>query len=252
MNHNIKPPPLYCLIKDHKDIISGQTIPSRPVVSATESQTGPLGNILTTILNSTADVYSAKQGSECDSTEDMISSMNQANKEIRDDSIENVVLVSTDVEKLYPSLEAEESSQLANQMIVESGINFIGMNHREAALYLVLTLTKAERGRFEEEMPGILPTRKNKGGQHPGITTKEVLDRAMDDHENVNSLFKEGSQEPNGDQKRIILAKCVEVALVTCMKNHAYTFHQQSYLQEQGGAIGERFTQALARLVMLK
>ena len=35
------------------------------------------------------------------------------------------------------------------------------------------------------------------------------------------------------------------------MKNHAYSFNGKSYLQEDGGSIGERFTQALARVVML-
>ena len=35
------------------------------------------------------------------------------------------------------------------------------------------------------------------------------------------------------------------------MQNHAYSFNNQAHLQEDGGSIGERFTQALARVVML-
>ena len=38
---------------------------------------------------------------------------------------------------------------------------------------------------------------------------------------------------------------------MTMMENHAYTFKGEAHLQEEGGSIGERFTQALARLVML-
>ena len=252
INNEIKPPPLYCLIKDHKNIQEGQPIPSRPVCGATESQTGPLGNILTDILNSTADIISSTQHTECDSTEDMIASMCSTNNTIQEQSISNAVLFSTDVVALYPNITSDLSASIARQMIIESGITFHGMNVVEAALHLVLTLTDEEQIDFEREFPSILPVRKNKGGPRPGITTREVLDRSMDDRNNAKSLFNHSSIIPSELQCRKIMAKCVEIAIRVCMKNHAYTFNQETYLQEEGGSIGERFTQALARVVMIK
>ena len=84
-------------------------------------------------------------------------------------------------------------------------------------------------------MDDVMPRRRKAGGTHPGITTAEV--RRPLQTENSKSLFKKGNRYPTETEKRMILAKCIEVAIVTCMSNHMYTFNKETYMQVEGGSI---------------
>ena len=134
---------------------------------------------------------------------------------------------------------------------METKITVKGFDWREAALYLVLTASKSERGQLHEEFHGILPTRLKSSGAHPGITRAEVKTRKLHNQDQYKSLFKRGHRTPNETDQRKLLALCLKRAIITAMQNHAYSFGNQARLQEDGGSIGERFTQALARVVML-
>ena len=139
-NSNINPPSLYCLIKDHKSVVPGQPTPSRPVCSATESQTGPLGYPVMLILNGVADLINSTVDTESDSTEDMIAEMESVNQEIRENNVtDQIVLVFTDVKALYPSLEAEPSAEIVEELVVETGLQVQGFNWDEAAKYITVT-----------------------------------------------------------------------------------------------------------------
>ena len=52
------------------------------------------------------------------------------------------------------------------------------------------------------------------------------------------------------DEKRMLLAKVIEIAIKTTFKNHLYQFEGQSYIQAKGGSIGLRLTGVVAKLVM--
>ena len=47
------------------------------------------------------------------------------------------------------------------------------------------------------------------------------------------------------------MAKCLELMIIASMTNHVYLFKNTIRLQTEGGAIGLKVTQALARLYML-
>ena len=135
-------------------------------------------------------------------------------------------------------------------MVVETGIGIEGFDLKEAASYLTLTSSKSERVHLQTEFPGIMPTLLKSRGAHPGITTADVKDRKLY-QDGYTSLFQHGQRSPNETEKRRLLALCLKQAIKTAMQNHAYSFNNQAHLQEDGGSIGERFTQALARVVML-
>ena len=249
---NVKPPPVYCLIKDHKTIVPGEPIPSRNVCGAVSSQTAQLSHMATMIMNGAADIIAQSSTSECDSTEDMIAAMEKTNEEIKTQKIKDTVAVSTDVKALYPSITKKEGGAIVRKMMLESEVVVKGFDWKEAALYLTLVLKDddPELVKIKEDIPDVMPTRKKTGGMQPGITTAEVR-RPFSDDKNAKSRFKYGSREPTEQEKRRLLAECVRVVVVTMMENHAYSFKGEAHLQEEGGSIGERFTQALARLVML-
>ena len=48
----------------------------------------------------------------------------------------------------------------------------------------------------------------------------------------------------------MIIAKLVQIAVITMMNTHLYEFNGKIYLQQQGGPIGLRATCAVARIVM--
>ena len=147
-------------------------------------------------------------------------------------------------------MKAQPSADIVEEMVVETGIGIEGFDSKEAALYLTLTLSKSERVHLQTEFPGIMPTRLKSRGAHPGITTAEVKDQKLY-QDGYTSLFQHGQRSPNETEKRRLLALCLKQAIKTSMQNHAYSFNNQAHLQEDGGSIGERFTQALARVVML-
>ena len=50
LNANIRPPSLYLVMKDHKDVPEGQSIPGRPICGATCSHNGQLSHVLSIIV----------------------------------------------------------------------------------------------------------------------------------------------------------------------------------------------------------
>ena len=186
--------------------------------------------MLTILLNTLADIYSEQWETESNSTEDMLASMEQLNRVIMEQGLEDVIIISTDVKALYPNLMAKISANIVNKMLMNSDLILVGMDWEEAALYLVLTLSQEEIAQLG--MDEIMPKRRKAGGTHPGITTAEV--RRPLQTENSKSLFKKGSRNPTEIEKRKILAKCIEVAIVTCMSNHMYTFNKETFKLWQG------------------
>ena len=51
-------------------------------------------------------------------------------------------------------------------------------------------------------------------------------------------------------EKKQIVSRVFETAVLVCMNTHVYSFGEDLYLQQYGGPIGMRFTAALANVVM--
>ena len=52
------------------------------------------------------------------------------------------------------------------------------------------------------------------------------------------------------DEKKILLAKCIQVGIDIAFQNHIYWYHSEMYRQLEGGVIGARLTAMKARVVM--
>ena len=167
LNQNTKPPTLYFLIKDHKNIVGGEPLPARPVCGATRAHNGQLGFMLAKVLDAASDILAREYETECNTTQDMIATIEgKVNQSIR-----QLVVFSTDVVSLYPSQQAVPSAAVISRMMREGSLVVEGVNWDEAALYLALTIT---RTRIEELGLGeVVPTRRKMGarGRVPGITT---------------------------------------------------------------------------------
>ena len=63
--------------------------------------------------------------------------------------------------------------------------------------------------------------------------------------------FWKGKFQPSARQKRVMLARAMEIAVEFLMTNHLYTFDGKVYRQQSGGPIGLDLTGVLARMVMI-
>ena len=80
-----KPGPIYFLIKDHKAVKPGEVIPpTRPVCSAKGGPGSRFSNLLSTLINKTADSIGSE--TECMSTEEALQKILQTNREIKSKS----------------------------------------------------------------------------------------------------------------------------------------------------------------------
>ena len=125
----------------------------------------------------------------------MLAAIDQCNQD--PGKADNQVMISLDVVALYPSLEAEETSEICASMVVSSGLWFDAIDWEEAALYAVLTDGSDCVSSY------CLPSRKFAAGPKPTITTAEVmgpLHRKMD-----KSKFDPPAREATLQEKKAIL-----------------------------------------------
>ena len=248
LNQNTRPPSLYFLIKDHKPIVPGAPLPARPVCGAVRAHNGQLGFMLAQVLDAAAEILAREHRTECNSTQDMIASIeDKVNR--RDLNTRELVVFSTDVVSLYPRQQAIPCAAIIARMLREGRLVVEGVHWDEAALYLALTLTRA---RVEElGLEEVVPRRKGTRGRAPGITTKEVRGPLQQEKVWDSSLFHPPTRQPTEEERKVILSLCVEEGLLAALGSHTYTWNKEVKLQGSGLPIGLDLTRAVARLVLL-
>jgi hypothetical protein len=68
----------------------------------------------------------------------------------------------------------------------------------------------------------------------------------------VKNLSIRPKSLPSDTQKATILGKCVKIAVIEAMSGHAFHLNGTTYVQDDGSAMGNELTVAIARSVMLK
>ena len=182
---------------------------------------------------------------------------------------------SLDVRSLYPSLDQNESSRLVENLVMNSKVNFEGIDYRCAQTFIASNMSKKEIKK--KKLQKILPSRRWKMGKRPGATTKELgqkkkkptssgppapsptdpgpdpeADAEPEPADNDQSKWDHSNPPENLDevQKRRLLATAVGIAVRTVFEHHTYSFGGIRYRQVLGGPIGLRLTSLVARIVM--
>ena len=91
----------------------------------------------------------------------------------------------------------------------------------------------------------VIPNRSNNKDGRPRSVSMAYLDQ--DDGDKWDWRNK---QEPNQQQRKIMLARLIRRSVEFVWKNHLYQFDNKVYRQLLGGAIGLRLTQVVARIIM--
>ena len=203
MNQNTYPPNLYFTIKDHKAMIPGEPLPARPVCGATKAHNAQLGFMLVKVLDGVSDILARQHNYESSDTQDTLAAMES---KVNNQNTKDLVIFSTDVKSLYPSLDAKQSVAIIGKLVRESSLVVEGVNWDQAALYLAVTLTseKVQELRLQE----VVPTWKRAGGRGrpSGITTKEVRGPLQEEKDWERSLFFPPNRRATEDEKKMILS----------------------------------------------
>ena len=76
------------------------------------------------------------------------------------------------------------------------------------------------------------------------------MEEDPDDELGKGMKWKPFHREYTKEEGKRIIAKVLEVAIKTTFKNHIYSFKNELFKQEKGGAIGLRLTGVVARILM--
>ena len=108
----------------------GEPLPARGVCGAKRAPNGQLGFMLSNILDAVSDLLAKRDGTECNSTEGMLASIEE--KINKSEVVKNLVVFSSDVKAIYPSLLAEQCSVIISRLVQESELVVEGVHWDEA------------------------------------------------------------------------------------------------------------------------
>ena len=156
----------------------------------------------------------------------------------------SMVVIGSDVEALYPSLDVEDCMKIIEEEVKRTSIKWEDLDYLEGTRLIVLN--RSAKYCREHELSRILPVRRGKTGTRPGVTGKGPLGPDRGDQEQ----WRWPRVKLSDEEKKMVIAEVVKILAEVMFTNHLYTFGGQTYRQKIGGPIGLRGTCALARLVM--
>ena len=165
------------------------------------------------------------------------------NKLVQDRS-SPMVIIGSDVESLYPSLDADQVAEIVHDAVMRATITFDGVHYQEECRYIVLNSSEQECR--ASPLRRVLPRRRYVNGTRPEVTGAGPMGAESGDQ----NQWKFRNVELSDLEKRQIVAMVIKIAVRMLFKRHVYSFGGNHFLQKVGGPIGLRSTCAVARLVM--
>ena len=160
------------------------------------------------------------------------------------DQTNPMVLIGTDVESLYPSLDISQVVEDVGRAILESTIVWQDIDYLEASRYVALNWTE-DRCR-QSELWRVLPKRRKNQGTRPGLKGAGPQGGVRGDQEQW--VFPRVRLRPK--EKKLLVATVVKLATKAMFTHHYYSFGGLKFQQREGGPIGLRGTCSIARLIM--
>ena len=232
--------PLSILRKDHKayeDEFIGP--PGRPVCGGDVSYNKRLSHLISILLT---DVYVGEE-TVCSSTEELLAEVEKLNREGIDASD---IIGSMDVEALYPSLDIDFTIEKVCEVLLNSSVEYEGINYKELGLYLSLVKTDEELQQMGLHM--VCPKRRYRRGPRPNITGCGTEEKEEKRH--APWIFPDLSTIDSG-MKRRMMVEAIRVVLKLLMETHTYEFANAIRRQRKGGAIGMELTGVVAQIFMV-
>ena len=140
-------------------------------------------------------------------------------------------------------------------MVARSKLSIDGIDVRAAQVFLASNLEEDELA--AEGLVGLLPDRRWKRGNRPGRTTTELSSKRPDpeseeamEYDHQTKWAPTDTSRLSISQRRHLVAKACQIAVLRIFENHHYQFEGQTYCQSLGAPIGRCLTLVVAIIVM--
>ena len=138
-----------------------------------------------------------------------------------------IQVVGSDVEALYPSLDAVEVAQIVYNAMLKTEVKFKGVNFQEARR--MIARTSSEQECRLGPLRRVLPVRRYKNGTRPGISGEDPLGPDVGSQEQWK--FPDLRRKPiTTEEKRMIVAETVRKSVLAIFKTHTYWFEKKFFL----------------------
>ena len=150
-----------------------------------------------------------------------------------------------DVESFYPKMNVEEAAKEARLEIEESPLE-VEVDTVEVALFLACSMSQEEID--EAGLKELVHRRRFKTGARPGLTCKAIT--AGPTSRQADKSWLPPSRAPDRAEKMKMIGYLMQNACKLVMNNHFYSFDDKIRKQKKGGAIGNKLTERLGKLLM--
>ena len=174
----------------------------------------------------------------------MLLAKDVSNKLVQDRSTP-MVIIGSDVESLYPSLDADQVAEIVYDAVMRATIAFEGVHYQEGCRYIVLNSSEQEC--MAGPLRRVLPRKRYVKGTRREVTGAGPM--GPDSGDQIQWKFR--NVQLTDMEKRQIVAMVMKIAVKKLFTSHVYPFAGRYFRQKVGGPIGLRSTCAVARLVML-
>ena len=120
------------------------------------------------------------------------------------------------------------------------------MDTKEVALFLACSMSQEEID--SEGLTDVVPRRRCKKGPRPRLSCKAIT--GGNEARGADKSWLPAKREAGIEQKRRMLGCLVKCVIKLIMKNHFNTFNNEIRKQSKGGAIGNKLTEMLGKLLM--
>ena len=209
----------------------------------------------------------------CDSTEDMLFRIEQANQSLHLESMnpvdggldseldssgstdwftKNLVVMSEDVVALYPSLHIEDTMCAIDEIMKRTDMS-PDVEWKEIAKFLAVNRDNNGDSEYSDCLRMFVPEASADGSQsqsqrHRGRRRTTAFLTTPND----NKWTWRNTREPSEQEVKILFTEMIKIIVAFIMKNHIYSFDGKHYRQTKGGPIGLRLTGVIAKLVMIE
>ena len=231
------PPVLRATAKTHKPPDKQGLPKSRPIVGASRGLTTPLGETLSDLIEPVAKARTKQW--EAQATEEVLRKIQETNTKLEEGRIKDIVVGSLDVEALYPSIDQIQGPRIVAEEVMKSPLKFDNIDTHLLGVYLATVLTKERQ--IKEGISKLLPIRKAEGkrGRKPNIHGRELagpkkkeitaeedvqIGKKTDENEEteIESKWYTFYRQYTTEERKLLVAKVILVALETCFTNHIY------------------------------
>ena len=157
---------------------------------------------------------------------------------------EEYVMVGMDAVSLFPSLSSRRTARTVGERVRKSSLKMNGFNWKKGILYIMMN--KKLVTKISTRIKRYFPIRKSRQGTEPGMSSQGL--KRKENAEDKQWFFYR--KDPSEEEEKEMISYVLEIAVVILWENYCFDFGGRTYLQKQGGPIGQRPTMAASRIVI--